>query len=79
MMWIIGGLAGGFVLGLRFKVLALGPAVVLVMMVIGAGGVSWSQAGHVLLASAAINLGYLGGIITYALTARGRELLRIGA
>jgi len=56
------GLTGGILLGLRFKVWALLPAMLLVAVVIGVGGIDWSNAGRMLLTSAAIQVGYFCGL-----------------
>ena len=58
------GFAVGFLLGLRFKVLVLIPTILLAGTLIGAsGGISWSNAGHMLLISAIIQIGYVSGLI----------------
>jgi len=65
------GFAVGFLLGLRFKVLVLIPTILLAGALIGAsGGISWSNAGHMLLISVVIQIGYLSGLIARDVAAR---------
>ena len=59
------GLTVGFLLGLRFKVFVLIPTILLAVILIGIGGISWSNAGQMLLTSAALQMGYLGGLIAH--------------
>jgi hypothetical protein len=68
------GLTVGFLLGLRFKVFALIPTILLAVILIGIGGISWSNAGQMLLTSAAIQMGYLGGLIAQAIASRSSRI-----
>jgi hypothetical protein len=61
------GLTVGFLLGLRFKVFVLIPTILLAVILIGIGGISWSNAGQMLLTSVALQMGYLGGLIAHAI------------
>jgi hypothetical protein len=61
------GLTVGFLLGLRFKVFVLIPTILLAVILIGIGGISWSNAGQMLLTSAALQMGYLGGLVAHAI------------
>jgi hypothetical protein len=57
------GLAGGILLGLRWKYTILFPSIFVVgVTMICIGGVSWSNAGHLLLAIVALQAGYLCGV-----------------
>ena len=61
------GLTVGFLLGLRFKVFVLIPTILLAVILIGVGGISWSNAGQMLLTSVALQMGYLAGVIAHAI------------
>ena len=62
-------LGGGILLGLRWKCFILLPTIlVVVVMMICIDGLSWTNAGHVLLAIVAIEVGYLCGIATRPIT-----------
>jgi hypothetical protein len=57
------GLGGGVLLGLRWKIAILLPTIVaVVVMMICVGGLSWSNLGHVVLATVAIQAGYFCGV-----------------
>jgi hypothetical protein len=59
---------GGMLLGLRFTVGLLFPIIILVIVsMISTGGVSWLNAGHILLALVAIQGGYLCGVAAAAM------------
>ena len=62
---------GGILLGLRFTVWVLFPTMILVIVsMISTGGVSWLNAGHILLALVAIQGGFLCGITANAMAER---------
>jgi hypothetical protein len=63
MIAVVIGLAAGFLLGLRFKVFVLVPAILVAVTLIGMGGISWSIAGQMFLTSAAIQVGYVFGLV----------------
>jgi hypothetical protein len=76
MMAALIGLAVGLVLGLRFKLLVLIPAMFLVVMAsLVAGGVTWSNAVLTLLTVAALEIGYLCGV---AVSVFGRRYFQDG-
>ena len=60
---VVIGLAAGVLLGLRFKVFVLVPAILIAVILIGLGGINWSIAGQMLLTSAAIQVGYVFGLV----------------
>jgi hypothetical protein len=67
------GLGGGLLLGLRWKCTVLFPSmIVVVVMMICIGGVSWSNAGHLLLAIVAIQAGYLCWVLARPITGAPR-------
>ena len=57
------GLAGGILLGLRWKWVALLPTIfVVIVWMICIGGLSWSNMGYLFLAIVALEAGYLCGV-----------------
>lgn len=70
----------GTLLGLRFKVLVLAPAVALAFALttvvgIARGGASWHVLGSALIAVVGLQLGYLTGICIHYLTTAARKTL----
>src|SRR5580704_3221678 len=58
------GLGVGFLLGLRFKVFVLVPVTLAAVMLWPIAGLNWSNAAWMLLTAAAIQAGYLLGVVT---------------
>ena len=71
MMQILIGFGGGILLGLRWKVAVLYPVTLLVAaFMITTEGLSWQNAGLIVLVIAAIQVGYVCGVATRALANR---------
>jgi hypothetical protein len=78
MMIVLIGLAGGLLLGLRFKFLVLIPATLMVAMAsLATGGVNWSNAVATLLVMTALDIGYLCGVAARGFSRRGADDRRV--
>jgi hypothetical protein len=65
------GLGVGFLLGLRFKAVVLVPVVLAaVIFLMASGGLSWSNIGWTALSVAAIEAGYLVGLVARQIAAK---------
>jgi hypothetical protein len=63
MAQILIGLSGGILLGFRWKFAVLYPATLLAaVFMIATGGLSWANAGLIILVIAAVQAGYVGGV-----------------
>jgi hypothetical protein len=71
MIQVLVGFGGGILLGLRWKFVVLYPATVLVAaFMITARGVSWEDAGLIVLVITAIQVGYICGVAARGLANR---------
>jgi hypothetical protein len=64
MAQVLIGLSIGILLGLRWRSEVLYPATLLVaIFMIATGGLNWPNAGLMILVIAAVQVGYLGGVV----------------
>src|SRR6202030_2761693 len=71
MMQILIGFGGGILLGLRWKVLVLCPVTLLVAsFMIATAGLSWHNAGLIVLMITAVQAGYICGVAAGGLANR---------